>query len=139
MALAARLDEYGKPAWIAVMVLGFIVWWPIGLVILGYMIWSGRIGRMGCGHYGQWSRWRSEEWGRGWQGRRYRRFDSGNTAFEEYKAETLKRLEDEQQEFMDFLQRLRHAKDKAEFDQFMTERRNPPQTPPETPQDGSQA
>lgn len=51
---------------------------------------------------------------------------SGNRAFDEYRAETLRRLEEEQREFRDFLDRLRHAKDKAEFDQFMAERRNRP-------------
>jgi hypothetical protein len=51
---------------------------------------------------------------------------SGNRAFDEYRAETLRRLEDEQREFRDFLDRLRMAKDKAEFDQFMAERRNRP-------------
>ena len=51
---------------------------------------------------------------------------SGNRAFDEYRADTLKRLEDEQREFRDFLARLRQAKDKAEFDQFMAERRNRP-------------
>jgi hypothetical protein len=49
---------------------------------------------------------------------------SGNRAFDEYRTETLRRLEDEQREFRDFLERLRQAKDKAEFDQFMAERRN---------------
>jgi hypothetical protein len=34
----------------------------------------------------------------------------------------LRRLEEEAKEFQAFLQRLRHAKDKAEFDQFMAER-----------------
>jgi len=131
MVIAERLDEFGKPAWIAVMVLGFIVWWPIGLAILGFMIWSGR---MGCGN-GRWGRWKHEKWS-GPNRSRGRSPDSGNSAFEDYKTDTLKRLEEEQQEFMDFLQRLRHAKDKAEFDQFMAERRNRPQTPPETgPQD----
>jgi hypothetical protein len=48
---------------------------------------------------------------------------SGNHAFDEYRAETLRRLEQEQREFQDFLTRLRTAKDKAEFDQFMSERR----------------
>jgi hypothetical protein len=38
----------------------------------------------------------------------------------------LKRLEDEQREFKDFLARLRFAKDRAEFDQFMAERRARP-------------
>jgi Protein of unknown function (DUF2852) len=41
----------------------------------------------------------------------------------EYREETLRRLEEEQREFHDFLARLRMAKDKAEFDQFMAERR----------------
>src|SRR5680860_740497 len=47
MHLVATLDDYGKPAWIAAMILGFIVWWPVGLGVLAYLIWSGR---MGCGH-----------------------------------------------------------------------------------------
>ena len=59
---------------------------------------------------------------------------SGNHAFDEYRAETLRRLEEEQKEFGAFLDRLRFAKDKSEFDQFMAERRNHPPTPPEQPQ-----
>ncbi len=51
---------------------------------------------------------------------------SGNAAFDDYRAETLKRLEDEQKEFTGFLDRLRRAKDKAEFDQFVSERGNKP-------------
>ncbi len=131
MTVAAKLDEFGRPAWIATMVLGFIVWWPVGLAILGFLIFTGRMGRMGCRH-GGWGRWHRDRH-QGWRGRGdpY----SGNSAFEDYKMETLKRLEEEQGEFMDFLQRLRHAKDKAEFDQFMADRRNRSQTPPqgETP------
>ena len=49
---------------------------------------------------------------------------SGNRAFDEYRDETLRRLEEEQREFKEFLDRLRHAKDKAEFDQFMAEMRS---------------
>jgi Protein of unknown function (DUF2852) len=44
-------------------------------------------------------------------------------AFDEYRADTLRRLEDEQRAFHDFVNRLRAARDKAEFDQFMNERR----------------
>ena len=51
------------------------------------------------------------------------------SAFEEYRAETLKRLDDEQQEFQAFLGRLRTAKDKAEFEQFMAERRSRTSSP----------
>ena len=55
---------------------------------------------------------------------------SGNRAFDEYRMETLRRLEEEQQEFKDFLSRLRHAKDKEEFDAFMAQHRNRPQPGP---------
>lgn len=47
---------------------------------------------------------------------------SGNSAFDAYKSETLRRLEDEQGNFEAFLQRLRESKDKAEFDDFMDDR-----------------
>ena len=50
---------------------------------------------------------------------------SGNQAFDEYRTATLRRLEEEQREFREFLSRLRIAKDKAEFDQFMVARRTP--------------
>ena len=61
-----------------------------------------------------------------------RRSSSGNRAFDQYRTDTLKRTEVEQREFRDFLARLRQAKDKAEFDQFMAERRNrSPEQPPQ--------
>jgi hypothetical protein len=77
------------------------------------------------------SRWRHKmEKMRSRMDGRYAGPSSGNRAFDEYRTETLKRLEDEQTEFKDFLDRLRHAKDKAEFDQFMSERRTRPSSPP---------
>jgi hypothetical protein len=51
---------------------------------------------------------------------------NGSSAFDEYRAETLRRLEQEQGDFQDFVEHLRMAKDKAEFDQFIAERRAPP-------------
>ena len=62
------------------------------------------------------------------------RASSGNRAFDEDRAETLRRLEEEQREFKEFLDRLRHAKDKAEFDEFMAERRRRPESPGSQPQ-----
>lgn len=50
----------------------------------------------------------------------------GSPVFDEYRAETLRRLEREQGEFEEFVEHLRMAKDKAEFDQFIAERRGPP-------------
>jgi Protein of unknown function (DUF2852) len=55
---------------------------------------------------------------------------SGNRAFDEYRTDTLKRLEEEQREFHEFLSRLRHAKDKEEFDAFMAQHKQRPPTPP---------
>jgi hypothetical protein len=135
MPIAAKLDEFGKPAWIVLMILGFFAWWPLGLVILAFMIGSGR---MGCWNHHGMSRWqnkmdrmkakmdrvRSFSSGGDWWGPQ----SSGNRAFDDYRSETLQRLEEEQHEFKEFLQRLRFAKDREEFDQFMAERRNrPPQ------------
>src|SRR6266568_8112380 len=119
--IAATLDEIGRPAWIALMVLSFIVYWPLGLAMLAFLIWSGRM--MGCRHHRGAGRWWQDAEGaaRRWYGGGYAR-SSGNWAFDEYRAETLRRLEQEQREFREFLERLRHAKDKAEFDQFMADR-----------------
>jgi Protein of unknown function (DUF2852) len=58
---------------------------------------------------------------------------SGSRAFDEYRVATLRRLEDVQREFHDFLGRLRMAEDKAEFDQFMAERRAPTEPPAAAP------
>ena len=51
---------------------------------------------------------------------------SNNRAFDEYRSETLRRLEDEEREFKEFLERLRAARDRAELDQFLNERRSAP-------------
>ena len=123
-----RLDEIGKPAWIALLVLSFILFWPVGLALLAFLHWSGR---MGCGRYGrsEFRQWREKM--REARGRWHYAPSSGNRAFDEYREEALRKLEEEQREFKEFLDRLRHAKDKAEFDQFMAARtRKPPEPPP---------
>ena len=127
--MVARIDEYGQPAWIALMVLSFVVFWPLGLAVLFYMIWSGR---MACGRNGSRSRWQQRMAGKfedkmnrwGYQAKAYE--PTGNAAFDEYRDETLRRLEDEAKQFSDFLARLRMAKDRQEFEDFMSERRNRP-------------
>lgn len=100
-----------KPAWIAIMVLGFIAFWPIGLAILGYMWWTGRIG--GCSSRSDW---------KGFKSKIRRGPSSGNMAFDEYREETMRRLEEERREFAMFMERLKRAKDQSEFDTFMAER-----------------
>jgi hypothetical protein len=114
----AWLDARGKGAWIAALVIAFILFWPLGLALLLYMFWSNR---MTCS---------ARKWSH--TGARFR--SSGNSAFDAYRDATLKRLEDEQGAFQDFLDRLRKAKDQAEFDQFMEDRaRKRPDMPDEQP------
>lgn len=126
-----------KPVLIVATILGFMLWWPIGLVLLmvtlcrrhmfcGYPRWRGWQGT-GAGPGAAWKSWFGGESSPTGP-------SSGNRAFDEYRAETLRRLEDEQKEFAEFLERLRFAKDKSEFDEFMNERRNRPSgAPPEPP------
>lgn len=139
MVIAQRLDEIGKPAWIALMVLSFILYWPVGLAVLAFLLWSGR---MGCWkHSRRHAHWH-EDGGIGrmhdamsrWYGGERAPASSGNRAFDEYRTETLQRLEEEQREFLAFLERLRLAKDKSEFDAFLAERRRRPEGPEPQPQ-----
>ncbi|MBA3910353.1 MAG: hypothetical protein C0524_10840 [Rhodobacter sp.] len=110
------LDRRGKGAWIAAMVLGFIIFWPVGLALLAYMIWGKRMFASSCGH-------RRANPDHGWGRHAYRAAQAtGNHAFDGYKAEALRRLEEEQEAFEAFLQRLRNSKDKTEFDAFMEDR-----------------
>jgi len=146
MNITGYLDDIGKPAWIGLMIISFVLFWPLGLVVLGYTIGSGR---MACWTHDSGGRWQrrmermqhkmsrmqeaAERWGCG--SRTSYRATTGSRAFDEYRAETLRRLEEEQREFIEFLDRLRHAKDKTEFDEFMAERRRRPPGPVAQPQE----
>ena len=132
------LDDRGLWAWIGLMVAGFVFVWPAGLAILAYMIWSKRMfghrqhhsGRaMTCGS----RRERAETW----RNARTAMRPSGNATFDAYKNETLRRLEEEQRAFEEFLGRLREAKDKAEFDQFMDDRSRKARSRDEDDQDAA--
>jgi hypothetical protein len=143
--------QYRRQPWhpgvFILMILGFIFWWPIGLAMLAYIFWSKSMGcwSHGGGDHFQYKMERLQQkmdrvrtkmerfgFGSGWGAPP----SSGNRAFDEYRTETLRRLEEEQKEFRDFLDRLRFARDKNEFDQFMAERRNRPTSgeaqPPQT-------
>jgi len=114
--IVEKLDEYGRGAWIALIVLGFALFWPLGLATLFFVLFSGRA-----------RGWRLERRGR-WHNARGRwtcggMYSSGNAAFDDYRAQTIRRLEEEQKEFFEYLERLRQAKDKEEFDRFMADRK----------------
>jgi len=122
-------------AWeIGAMVAGFVVFWPLGLLAL-FLKWkNGEMWKGSAETAAPWaglkapdfSAWKSQATSYGFAG-------SGNDAFDTYKREQLKRLdeerrrlEDEQRAFRDFVDRLRRAKDQDEFDRFMAERRATP-------------
>jgi hypothetical protein len=137
---------------IILTVLGFLWWWPIGLLLLALFVGRGKFGcRRHLSYAGDTPMFGRDHSQDRWEHKMTRlqekmdkvrdRMDrvrggdwfgastSGNRAFDDYREETLKRLEEEQREFKDFLARLRFARDRAEFDQFMTERRGRPSEP----------
>jgi hypothetical protein len=135
---AYALWHLSRPLLVAGAIIGFALWWPIGLVCLVFAIWNRRCGRLLFGmepgggqgfRGGCWGGGPAGSWGRRGRGGRSggNGGSSGNQAFDDYRAATLRRLEEEQAEFTSFLDRLRFAKDKAEFDQFMAERRARPE------------
>lgn len=129
-------------AWeIGAMVAGFVVFWPLGLIAL-FLKWkNGEMWKGSAERAAPWagfkmpdfSGWRSQASSYGFTGGGFA--GSGNAAFDAYKAEQLRRLdeerrklEEEQKAFRDFVERVRRAKDQEEFDRFMAERNTPPQS-----------
>jgi hypothetical protein len=112
---------------IVLMIVGFAVFWPLGLAMLAWIIWGDEISRKAEEFKGQFRSFserapsfRGEGFGFG--GR-----DTGNAAFDEYRTQELKRLEEERRkldemraEFENFVKELRRVKDQEEFDHFMT-------------------
>ena len=126
MTNSALLRPAWTPATIALMVLGFVVFWPLGLAMLAYILWGDRLDGFkrdvnratdgvfsGCrrGHYRAHAR-------------------TGNVAFDDWREAELKRLDEERrrldemrEEFDGYVRELRRAKDQEEFDRFMAERK----------------
>jgi hypothetical protein len=123
---------------ILAMVLGFIVFWPIGLAVLGWKFWQRKSGYPGdivaFGREKWGANWGSGRWGFAatpWPGSGFGASPTGNRAFDEWRATELARLEEErkrlaaaEREFADYMENLRHARDREEFERFMNERRD---------------
>jgi hypothetical protein len=132
--------EPWKPVEIVAMVLGFIVYWPIGLAVLGWKFWqkksgyAGDIVSFGREKWEKWANWGSDRWGfaaRNWAASGFGMGSTGNRAFDEWRTSELARLEEERQklvaaarEFAEFMENLRHARDREEFERFMDAHRN---------------
>lgn len=125
-----------KPQWspltIGLMVLGFILFWPLGLAMLGYILWGEKFGGSAEKAQAYWNKGcsyvRNNNNRHGFTGHSHR--SSGNAAFDDYRQEQLRRLEEERARldaeidaFHEYMANLRKAKDRDEFDRFMNERR----------------
>ena len=89
-----------RPGWspvtICIMVVCFVIAWPLGLAALAYIIWGYRLHTVVDEARYRWSSNRSGE--------------SGNAAFDDYREQELKRLEEE---------RRKLDATREEFDRFM--------------------
>lgn len=122
---------------IAAMVAGFVVFWPLGLLALFLKFKNGEMWP-GASEKAPWESFsfKAPDLGR-WSTPSYGFSSSGNAAFDAYRRDTLKRLdeerrklEEEQKSFREFVERLRRAKDQEEFDRFMAERAAKPDERP---------
>lgn len=120
---------------IGAIVVGFIYWWPVGLALVawkfaGYPAFAemreatrrGVAGFEGGGRS-------ASRFARAFEAAN--RGGTGNAAFDAYRRAELDRLEaqrkaleDESRAFTDFVEELRRAKDREQFDAFMAKRRS---------------
>lgn len=139
MNQSALIRPDWTPATIALMVLGFVVFWPLGLAMLAYIIFGDRLKTFKKDANesvdGLFASWRGKCAGRG---RPSFRAASGNVAFDEWRDAELSRLDKERRkldgmraEFDAYVHELRRARDREEFDRFMRERRS--DTPDDEP------
>ena len=126
MNTTALIRPAWTPATIALMVIGFMVFWPLGLAMLAYIIWGDRldgfkrdVNKATDGMFASCrgrSHWKAQS-------------RTGNVAFDVWREKELERLAEERRkldetlaEFDDYARELRRAKDQEEFDRFMSNR-----------------
>jgi hypothetical protein len=106
---------------VLLMIVGFVLFWPLGLAMLAWIVWGDEISRMA-------DEFKSRFGGMSQSApvRRFSAAGTGNMAFDEYRARELERLEEERRkieamrsEFEEFLREVRRAKDQEEFEKFM--------------------
>lgn len=129
MNQSALIRPDWTPATIALMVLGFVIFWPLGLAMLAYILFGERLrdfkrnaNERADGVFASFRR----------SGRRCSpSFSTGNVAFDDWRKAEMDRIEEQRRkldemrdEFDSYLRELRRAKDQEEFDRFMRERSN---------------
>lgn len=100
------------PLGIFAVIAGFIVFWPLGLAAIGYVLWGGSIDSLVDD---------AAKKVREIFGAKPAAAPAPAASFEDYRNETLTRLEAEQSRRAEHLRRLREARDRAEFDRILGE------------------
>ncbi|MFD0916791.1 DUF2852 domain-containing protein [Pseudahrensia aquimaris] len=122
-----------RPAWtpvtIAMMVIGFMIFWPLGLAMIAYIIWGDRLDQFKA-DVNNATDSMANTFKRGASYAKPHGFDrTGNVAFDDWREAELRRLDEKRREldsmraeFDDYARELRRAKDQEEFDHFMKHR-----------------
>ncbi|MDO9416823.1 DUF2852 domain-containing protein [Pararhizobium sp.] len=141
MNQSALIRPDWTPATIGLMVLGFVVFWPLGLAMLAYIIFGDRLKTFKKNANDQVDGLCSS-FRRGRSPRRGYSFNTGNVAFDDWRDAELTRLDEERrkldemrEEFDAYVRELRRAKDQDEFDRFMRDHKSPGSSVPGFPQD----
>ena len=131
-ALQSMIRPAWTPATIALTVAGFMIWFPLGLAMIAYILWGERLeafkleaNRATDDLIGTFKRAGGRHGTPASFGR------SGNVAFDDWREEEMKRLDEERRrlarmetEFADYQRELRRAKDRTEFERFLRDRDN---------------
>ncbi len=123
-----------RPAWtpvtIALMVLGFMIFWPLGLAMLAYILWGDRLDDIKR-DVNRATDSVGDKFRRGSCNRHSTR--TGNVAFDEWREQELERmveerrkLDEEIREFDEYKREIRRTKDSEEFETFMKARKRKP-------------
>jgi hypothetical protein len=118
-----------RPAWtpatIAMMVAGFVVFWPLGLAMFGYILFGDRLEAFKRDANATVDKVAGAFRGAGFT----HSASTGNVAFDEWRDAEIERLNNERRkldelraDFEEELRELRRAKDKEDFDRFMAKR-----------------
>jgi len=114
--IEAWLDEHGRGAWIAAIVLGFIAFWPLGLALLLWMLWRGKAGSRSGG-----CRSRSRK-ASTFNNAAFNNAAFDNAAFAAHHEETLRRLDEDARAFEEHLRAQAAERDREAFEAFMRSR-----------------
>jgi hypothetical protein len=125
MNQSALLRPDWTPATVALMVLGFMVFWPLGLAMLAYILFGEK--------FQNFKRDANQKVDGAFAWCRTNGYSAtattGNVAFDDWRKAELERLDEERRrldemraDFDAYARELRRAKDQEEFDRFMRDR-----------------